>query len=861
MTAGLGRGSATIMERIKLAAPRVLARLCLSLLLCLAHPAFACDGAVEACGTAADGSLRLIADGSAVPVIAEPGTDPAVMHAARNLAADLGRVGGTAPQVLGDVPPSTGTAIIVGVAGAGGLVDSLAASGRIDLSQVTGRWEAFGQFVVDRPLPGLDRALVIAGADPRGAVFGIYDLSERIGVSPWHWWADVPAERRENLYLTAGSRTDAPGVRYRGFFINDEDPAFGGWARERFGGINADLYEHVFELLLRLKGNYLWPAMWGKSIAEDDPRSLALAAEMGVVLGTSHHEPLTRAHVEWERALEAGEVSGEWNYATNPEALREFWREGMERFVASGAEGVVTIGMRGDGDEAMSEGTAIPLLERIVADQREIIAETTGKPASETPQVWALYKEVQDYYDQGMRVPDDVILLFSDDNWGQIRRLPDPAAPPHPGGYGVYYHYDYVGAPRSYKWQDTNQVAKVWQQMDLAWQRGARALWIVNVGDIKPMEYPLDFFMDMAWSPQNMTPAALEAHPAQWAAETFGEEHGAEIGALLVGYGTLASRRKPELLDAGTFPVEEYRDLAAAWDALESRAARVRADLSPEQQDAFFQLVEHRILALGNLYRLYAAVAQNRWFAGRNNAAAEAAAQAAERAFRRDAALAERYHRIAGGKWAHMMDQTHIGYTSWDAPPEDVMPPLLRGAELAAAEPIEEEDGGTRPDIVIPAAAFTSAEGGRRFDWTRISALGPWGAAPLALPQGQPATSPADGVYLEYELLLEQAGDYEAELLLAPTLDTLGTDGLRIGLQVDDGPVRELVSRLEPTGGGPETPLMQAWYDAVIDNEISLTTTFKDLTKGAHRLRLYRIDDNVVPQAILFRRADGAGTD
>jgi hypothetical protein len=207
------------------------------------------------------------------------------------------------------------------------------------------------------------------------------------------------------------------------------------------------------------------------------------------------------------------------------------------------------------------------------------------------------------------------------------------------------------------------------------------------------------------------------------------------------------------------------------------------------------------------------------------------------------------------------MDQSHIGYSSWDAPPEDVMPPLLRGAELAAAEPIEEEDGGTRPDIVIPAAAFTRAEGGRRFDWTRISALGPWGAAPLALPQGLPATSPADGVYLEYDLRLEQAGDYEAELLLAPTLDTLGTSGLRIGLQIDDGPVRELVSQLEPTGGGPDTPLMQAWYDAVIGNEISLTTAFKDLTRGAHRLRLYRIDDNVVPQAILFRRSEAQPAD
>src|SRR5690606_21007515 len=245
--------------------------------------------------------------------VVDPDADPAVRHAAHNFAVDLGKVGGSAPQVAESPAQGAGSLVIVGVAGAGGLVDRLAAEGRIDLSRVAGKWEAFGQFVVDDPLPGVGRALVIAGADPRGAVYGLYDLSERIGVSPWHWWADVPVARRETLYLTAGARTDAPGVRYRGFFINDEEPAFGNWARTRFGGINAQLYEQVFELLLRLKGNYLWPAMWGKSIAEDDPASLALAAEMGVVLGTSHHEPLTRAHVEWERALEAGEATGEWN--------------------------------------------------------------------------------------------------------------------------------------------------------------------------------------------------------------------------------------------------------------------------------------------------------------------------------------------------------------------------------------------------------------------------------------------------------------------------------------------------------------------------------------------------------------------
>lgn len=824
-----------------------------AMLLCLARVAAACEGAVAVCGEPAEGSLALILGGSAPPIVVAADADPAVRDAAQRFAEDIGRVGGTAPPVVDGIPDGARIAVIVGVAGRGGLVDQLAAAGKIGLAEVAGRWEAFGQFVVDRPLPGLDKALVVAGSDRRGAAFGLYDLSEKIGVSPWYWWADVPVERSATLYLTAGARTDAPAVRYRGFFINDEEPAFGGWARARFGGINAQLYERVFELLLRMKGNYLWPAMWSKSIAEDDPASLALAARMGVVLGTSHHEPLTRAHVEWERAKEAGDAAGAWNYATNTGTLQRFWREGMERAHAvPGLDYVATVGMRGDGDEAMGEGTAIPLLERIVTDQRAIIARTTGRPAAETPQVWALYKEVQDYYDQGMRVPDDVTLLFSDDNWGQIRRLPDPAAAPRAGGYGVYYHYDYVGGPRSYRWQDTNQVAKVWQQMDLAWQRGARALWIVNVGDIKPMEYPLQFFMDMAWAP--MTAQALAAHPRAWAAQTFGAAQGEEIGDLLADYGTLASRRKPELLDAQSFPPEEYRALAAAWDDLVSRAARVRATLRPDQQDAFFELVEHRVLALANLYRMYAAAAFNAGYAGRDAARADANAEAVALAFARDAALAERYHAVAGGKWAGMMAQTHIGYTGWNEPPENVMPPVLRGAQAPVAPPsLAGEE--SEPILAVAAVDFARAQGGGQFTWTRVPSLGPWGAAPLALPQGRPATSPADGVSLEYDLRLAEAGDYAVELLLAPTLDTMGSKGVRVGLALDDGPVRELVLQLEPTNGEADTPPRAAWVKAVSENEARVATQFEGVKAGLHRLRIYRIDDNVVPQALLVRRA------
>lgn len=812
--------------------------------------ASACEGVVAACDKEGAGSFALIFRGRAVPVIVAPGADPAVRHAAGTFAEDVGRVGGNASQLVQAPPEGARQAVIVGVAGQGGLVDRLAGEGRIDLSQVTGRWEAFGQFVVDDPLPGVERALVVAGADPRGAVYGLYDLSERIGVSPWHWWADVPVVRRETLYLTAGARTDAPGVRYRGFFINDEEPALGEWARTRFGGINAGLYEQVFELLLRLKGNYLWPAMWGKSLAEDDPASLALAAEMGVVLGTSHHEPLTRAHVEWERAKERGEASGAWNYETNAPVLRRFWREGMERFVASGAEGVVTIGMRGDGDEAMSEDTAIPLLERIVADQRAIIAETTGKPASETPQVWALYKEVQDYYDQGMRVPDDVTLLFADDNWGQIRRLPDPSAPPRAGGYGVYYHFDYVGGPRSYKWIDTIQNGKTWQQMNLAWERGARDLWIVNVGDIKPAEMPLDFFLDMAWDPDGMTPERLDEYSRDWARQQFGEEHADEVAAILDEYSRLVSRRKPELLDADSMPLPMLEKVTGEWDALVALVEALAPNIPEASRSAFFQLVQHRVQGVGNLYALYRAVAVNRAFARANIAGTDEFADRAEQAFARDRELSEAYHAVSGGKWNHMMSQSHIGYTAWNDPPENIMPEVTRldapGRDMLLVSRVI-------PHVTIPAARTAALSNLGEYRWQTIPELGSHGSALTVLPQGRPATTVAEGIYAEYALEVPSDGDWTLDVNLVPTLDTLGDEGLRFGLQVGEGPVEEKRFLLSPTNGSQDTPAEAAWVRSVIANKVTMPQVLGRLPKGTQRVRIYRIDDNVVLDELVLR--------
>lgn len=843
------------------------------LALLAAPAAFACDAPVSVCATGSPSSLALIRKGHPAAVFVDAAANPAVRHAAEGLRGDLGRVSGGEATRVSDLSKADGPVVIVGVLGASPVIDGLVHSGKLKAPGLAGQWEGFRQVVVDRPAPNIPRALVIVGSDRRGAVYGVYDLSERIGVSPWTWWADVPVVRKRDLFLTAGARADHPRVKYRGFFINDEDPAFSGWAKARFGGVNADAYAHVFDLMLRLKGNYLWPAMWApKAFNDDDPRSKVLADEMGVVMGSSHHEPMTRAQAEWHRNTDKGVTGGRWDYATNGENLRTFWRGGIERMMSKGDgtpyESLVTVGMRGDGDEPMAEGAATHLLEQVVTDQRKIIAEVTGKPPEATPQVWALYKEVQDYYDHGMRVPDDVTLLFSDDNWGQIRRLPVPGKDKldRAGGYGVYYHFDYVGAPRNYKWINTNQVAKVWQQMDLAYARGARNLWIVNVGDIKPMEYPLDFFMRMAWNPEAMTPQALDAFPRWWASQIFGETLGADIGQVMATYGTLASRRKPELLDQDSFAIGEgtgpvldggaFGDIVDDWRALVAKVEAIKARLRPDQQDAYFQLVDYPVQAFANLYELYYATAWNRRLSARNDARANAFADIVEARFRRDAELTAQYHGLNGGKWAGMMNQVHMSYVIWNDPTRQSMPSVTRVAadtppdKLAVKVQFARSRPGDDKAIVIPAVKFDRAIGGKGLTWTAVADLGR-DAAVIAWPQGRPATEVRDGVRLEYRVSVPAAGSARVRLRLAPTLDTTGGKGIRIGLSIDDGPVQVVTSSLVPTAGAIGTPEQAAWVAAVKDHVHTVAAAFPDLAAGPHVVKVWRFDDNAVLEGVV----------
>lgn len=652
--------------------------------------------------TVADG-FALFSRGQVAPIVASKQDYAGVDRAIHNLQTDLAKVTQANAEIVYDqIPMGKKSIVLIGTLGKHPLIDQLVQNKKLNISDLPGKWETFSIQTINKPFSNVDKALVIVGSDKRGTIFGAYDVSAQIGVSPWHWWADVPVKPKSALYIKPGAYSQGePKVKYRGIFINDEAPALLGWTKEKFGGFNHQFYEKVFELILRLKGNFLWPAMWGSAFYDDDPLNAPLADEYGVVISTSHHEPLMRAHDEWRRY-----GKGQWNYATNDSTLREFWKQGIKRMGTN--ESVVTLAMRGDGDAPMTQGTAIELLERIVTDQRKIITETTGKKIEEVPQVWALYKEVQDYYDKGMRVPDDVTLLLCDDNWGNIRKLPKLDAKPRAGGYGIYYHFDYVGGPRNYKWLNTNPLPRIHEQMNLAYTYGARQIWVVNVGDIKPMEFPISFFLDMAWDPTKIAPNQIDQYSEQWASQQFGPIYAKDIANLLASYAKYNARRKPELLGPDTYSLFHYSEAETVvrdYQNLLVKAEKINTSLPPQYRDAFYQLVLHPIQACANLNELYYTVALNRLYAKQGRSDCNDLAEKAKALFSRDSEITTYYHQtLAKGKWNHMMDQTHIGYSYWQQPAQNKIPDLshYEAPETARMGVVVEGDPLARTDSLEP---------------------------------------------------------------------------------------------------------------------------------------------------------------
>ena len=771
----------------------------------------------------------LITKGAPCSIVMDTAEDEGVKMAISNLQQDIRQVCNNQPALLNNIPAKR--CVIIGNYHSA-IIQKLIAAGKIDKEQLINKNEKFLLQVIAKPADGVDEALVIAGSDKRGTIYGIYELSKQMGVSPWYWWADVPVIQQENVYIKPGIYTDGePKVEYRGIFINDEWPSFGNWAKAKFGGINSKVYKHVFELVLRLKGNFVWPAMWGSAFYDDDPQNGQLANTMGIVMGTSHHEPMALAQQDWKRR-----GKGEWDYNHNAQNLRDFWTYGIER--AKNWESVITVGMRGDGDEPMSEGANISLLENIVKDQRKIIEKVTGKKAKETPQVWALYKEVQEYYDKGMRVPDDITLLLCDDNWGNVRKLPNLNEKPRSGGYGMYYHFDYVGAPRNSKWININPIPRIWEQMNLTYEYGVRKLWIVNVGDLKPMEYPITFFLDMAWNPEKFNAQNLQQHTEDFCAQLFGSQYAKEAARILSLYAKYNRRVTPETLNAKTYSFNygEWERVVDEYNALALDAHNLGFLLPATYRDTYDQIISYPVQACSNLYNMYYAQAKNHALAAKLDPEANQWADKVESCYLRDSLLSHYYNKvISNGKWNHMMDQIHIGYTSWNNPQKQIMPKVIRVPEKEKTYTFQEIDGY----VAMEAEHFTRAIAEGETSWSIIPDFGKTLSGVTTIP----VTKTPEKMYLEYDIEMKKTGKVRVELLLAPTLNFNDNKGLSYAISFD-GEKEQIINFNGHYKGG-----LGKWQANPIIESRSIHQLDK---KGKHTLRIRPLNPGIVIEKIMI---------
>ena len=785
-----------------------------------------------------------------------------VSYAANALVRDISKVSGSQATITSNQKAT----ILVGTIGHSAAIDQLIKQKRINGNLLKGKREKFIITVVDNQL-------VIAGSDRRGTIYGIYELSQQMGVSPWYDWADVPVEHHDSIFVNRGTYTDGePAVRYRGIFLNDEAPCLTSWVKNTYGTEYGDhrFYQRVFELILRLRGNMMWPAMWGWAFYADDAENEKTADEMGVVMSTSHHEPMARNHQEYARNRKGW---GPWNYQKNKANLQKFFREGIERM--KGTEQIVTIGMRGDGDEAMSAEADTKLMSQIINDQRKIIADVTGKKASETPQVWALYKEVLDYYDKGMKVPDDVTLLLCDDNWGNVRRVPNAQERKHKGGWGLYYHVDYVGAPRNSKMLNVTPVQNPWEQLTLAYENGIDRLWILNVGDLKPMEYPISQFMDMAWNPRKYDVNNITRHTRDWCAQQFGESQADEAARILNLVCKYNGRCTPEMLDRNTYSLEngEWQEVVNQYLQLEADALRQYNSLPAAYHDAYRQIILFPIELMSNLHQMYFAQAQNHALYKQNNPKANIWADECERLFKRDSLICHNYnHKMSGGKWNGMMTQKHIGYKSWnDDFEKDTCPELFRVTSKDGV--IISENNGV---VEIEAPYYSSKTDAAEAKWTEIPFMGKSVSAMTLVPY----TKSVKGASITYKFKMQvsktsvgKTSDDKAfngnvsngkqkvriHVITKSTLDYLNKGGLTYGVSLDDASPVE-VNFNKDLNEKPEN-IYNIYYptiatrivDQVIELELPATAD------GIHTLTLTPNDPAIVFEKIVIDGRGGKG--
>lgn len=610
-----------------------------------------------------------------VSIVYDNGSAKLDSISANLLAEDIEKVTSYRPEVITDVSKAKGNIIVIGNIQSV-LVQKLIGKQSPAYKKLLNKWECYAFKIIDKPRTGISKALVIAGSDARGTAYGVFTLSEKIGVSPWYWWADVPVKKQKELIINLPDFISSPpAVKYRGIFINDEDWGLQPWAAKTFepetGDIGPKTYAKVFELLLRLKANLIWPAMHPSTKAFFHyPGNVKTAEDYQIVIGSSHAEPMLRNNVsEWNE-----KTMGAFNYLTNKEGVYKYWEDRVKE--SRGINAIYTLGMRGVHDSQMegvkSTKDAVPLLERIIKDQRDLLSKYINKDVTAIPQAFTAYKEVLDIYDNGLKLPDDVTLVWPDDNYGYIQRLNNQEEKKRSGGSGVYYHASYWGRPHDYLWLSTTHPSLIREEMMKAYETGARRLWVLNVGDIKPAEYNIQEFLDMAYNPTPFEDSRYaKQHLLQWISNIFGKEKAAKIQSVLWEYYQLAFERRPEFMGwSQTEPItkttytdynhfyygDEAQQRIDRYNTLEAEVKNLRKQIDPKAADAFFELVYYPVVGASEMNKKFLYRDKAFLYSKQNRLSAFEYAQLSKETYDEIVKETEYYNNnLANGKWKHIM--------------------------------------------------------------------------------------------------------------------------------------------------------------------------------------------------------------
>ena len=586
---------------------------------------------------------------------------------------------------------------ICGTVGKSDIINSLSASKKIDVSQVSGKNEVYSFGAIDEiNNVAAQTIFVIAGSDKRGTIYGLLHISELLGVSPWTWWGEVhPAHKDDIVFDTTTYISPEPSVELRGIFINDEWPAFGQWVNEKFGGFNAKMYEHVFILLLRLKANYLWPAMWTSSFSLDGPGSAneALADEYGIIIGYSHHEPCLRASEEWDKVKGKDTPYGTaWDFHSNAEGLTNYWRDSLTR--SGKYENTITVGMRGERDSILMKTATlddnIATLKNIITTQNKLISENVNKDLLKTRRVLAVYKEVETYFEGDEHTDglkkwsglDGITCMLCDDNFGNLRVLPSPEQKNRNGGWGMYYHFDYHGGPCSYEWMNSSSIVKTNREMVRAYTSGIKKIWIVNVGDIVGNELPISYFTDLAYNFTKYSPLqAASSYTSEWVAMNFSSSNSKSsftkqqldtCTELLNSLQTITYQRKSESLNETIYHPCHYHESERMF-LLADDACKKADDLlqhssqsGDSARNSFIALVYYPVVATLNLVKMHTAASMNKLLSSHGSVFANEYDDIVQACIARDEQLKQLYYSAADGKWRHFADSAHTGFRTWN---------------------------------------------------------------------------------------------------------------------------------------------------------------------------------------------------